>query len=77
MKNIKKTEIALVIVTIAVIVVNAIAVYNLFTERIPMNWSLFTISFAALTIAFCDIDKKKKAAKKALEAAEAGEAEVK
>lgn len=56
MKNMTKTEIAL---TIAVIVLEVIAVIGLFTKGIPMQWSQFTIAFSALAVGFCSVKKNK------------------
>lgn len=68
MKNMTKTEIALVIVTIAVIAFEGFALYEFFAHGVPMNWGLFTVTFASLTVAFCSIEDKRKKAKKELEA---------
>ncbi|MCQ2505063.1 MAG: hypothetical protein MJ103_07510 [Saccharofermentans sp.] len=68
MKNVTKKEIALIVITIAVIALEAVSVYALFTKGTPIHWSQFSIAFSALTIAFCSLSKKKKAQKKIEEA---------
>lgn len=67
MKNMTKKEIALVIVTIALVAFEGISLVNLFKNGTPMHWSQFQIAFSALVVSFCAIDKEKKA-EKAMEA---------
>lgn len=63
MKNITKKEITLIILTIAVIALEAFSIYGLFAKGTAMNWSLFTIAFSSLTVSFCALEKNKKSSK--------------
>lgn len=54
----------IMIVFLAIVVVKNVAdAVNGIVNAAPVNWSLYTIIYAALTISFSDMAKKKKANK--------------
>lgn len=64
MKNITKTEIALIIALVLTTIGSVISYVSCITKGTPMTFmSQAIIIYAVLTLAFCSIDKKKKAAK--------------
>ncbi len=63
MKNITKTEIVLIILTIALIACIAVSLVQFFTNGVAINWLAITGDAAVITTSFSLAEKNKKEAK--------------